>query len=66
MTFEGVTFVEEACVPMGKEKFIEHHKDAFWEDRDEATRKKMLADAYDMMSPPKPDKKKPASKVDKK
>ena len=34
---------------MSKEEFIEHHKDAFWQDRDEKTREKMLADVYERM-----------------
>ena len=49
MRYEGVTFVEEACKGMSKEEFIEHHKDVFWQDRDEKTREKMLADVYERM-----------------
>lgn len=49
MRYEGVTFVEEACNGMSKEEFIEHHKDVFWQDRDDKTREKMLADVYERM-----------------
>lgn len=65
MIIEGVNFIEGACAKMSKEEFIEHHKGAFWQDRDEGVREQMLADAYDMMSPPNPGKKS-ASKVEKK
>lgn len=34
---------------MTKEEFIEHHKGTFWQDRDEKTREKMLADVYERM-----------------
>lgn len=49
MLYEGVCFVEEACAKMSKEEFIEHHKGVFWQDRDEKTREKMLADVYERM-----------------
>ena len=49
MRYEGVTFVEDACKGMTKEEFIEHHKGVFWQDRDEKTREKMLADVYERM-----------------
>jgi hypothetical protein len=49
MFYEGVCFVEEACSKMTKEEFIEHHKGTFWQDRDEKTREKMLADVYERM-----------------
>ncbi len=60
MRYEGVTFVTEACKGMSKEEFIERHKDVFWQDRDEQTREKMLADVYERMFG-KPEKK-PAKK----
>jgi len=50
MRYQGVTFVDEACKKMSKEEFIERHKDVFWQDRDEKTRKKMLADVYERMT----------------
>ena len=49
MRYEGVTFVVEACAGMSKDEFIAHHKDVFWQDRDEQTREKMLADVYERM-----------------
>lgn len=66
MIVEGVNFVEDACRAMSKDEFIAHHKDAFWPDRDESVREQMLADAYDMMNPPKKEgkRKKSASEED--
>ena len=46
MIYEKVTFVEEEIKKMSKEVFIEKHLGVFWVDRDEETRKKMLADVY--------------------
>ncbi len=63
MFYEGVAFVEEVCSKMSKEEFIEHHKDAFWQDRDEQTREKMLADVYERMTGKT--EKKPAKKSNK-
>ncbi len=59
MIIEGVNFVESACVPMGKSKFISEMEGAYWLDRPIEQRRQMLADAYDMMCPPKQGKKKP-------
>ena len=50
MFYEGVAFFEEHCKDMSKEEFIERHKDSFWQDRDEKTRLKMLADVYERMT----------------
>lgn len=50
--FEGVTFVKEACLRMSRSEFIARHLEAFWTDRDKATRKKMLGKAYDLMARP--------------
>lgn len=49
MFYEGVAFLEASCKKMSKEEFIEHHKGTFWQDRDEQTREKMLADVYERM-----------------
>ncbi len=46
LRYEGVTFVVDEVKKMSKEVFIEHHIGAFWTDRDEKTREKMLADVY--------------------
>lgn len=47
MKFEGVAFVEDAIKSMTKEEFIERHMKVLWQDRKEASRKKMLSDTYD-------------------
>lgn len=47
MKFEGVTFVEDAVKSMTREEFIERHMQVLWQDRKEASRKKMLSDTYD-------------------
>lgn len=49
MKFEGVTFVEDAVKSMTKEEFIEMHMKVLWQDRKEASRKKMLSDTYDLI-----------------
>ena len=46
MKYEGVTFVVEEAKKMTEKAFIEAHIGNFWLDRDEETRKKMLADVY--------------------
>lgn len=50
MTLEGVTFVDDAVRMMSREEFVERHKDCFWEDRTESDRRKMLEDAYEIIS----------------
>lgn len=49
MTFEGVTFVDDAVLKMSREEFVERHKDCFWQDRTEDDRRKMLEDAYEII-----------------
>jgi len=46
MIIDGVTFVEEECKKMSEEEFKTQMGKVFWQDRDEETREKMLADAY--------------------
>lgn len=46
MIYEGVTFVEAEVKKMGEQDFVKTMLPVFWQDRDEATRKKMLADVY--------------------
>lgn len=48
--FEGVTFVMEWCLAMSRADFISLHLPVFWQDRDKATRRKMLGQAYDLMA----------------
>lgn len=50
MTYEGVTFNEEAAARMGRSEFIARHAGAFWRDRSKAVRRKMLAEAYGLMA----------------
>lgn len=50
--FEGVTFIKSECAKMSREDFISRHLDVFWTDRKEATRRKMLGKAYDLIVPP--------------
>ena len=50
MTFEGVTFVDDAVRSMSMDEFVERHKDCFWQDRTEEDRRKMLEDAYEIIS----------------
>ena len=55
MTYENVTFVEDEVKKMSKEVFIDKHLGVFWTDRDEETRKKMLADVYKRITKSKKD-----------
>ncbi len=68
MIVEGVNFVETACVPMGKERFVKEFETVFFQDRPLENRRKLLSDAYEMMNPPKKEgkKKKSASEEDNK
>lgn len=50
--FEGVTFIKSECAKMSREDFINRHLGVFWTDRKEATRRKMLGKAYDLIVPP--------------
>ncbi len=52
VTYEGVTFIKSTCLKLSREEFIEKHLRIFWTDRKEATRRKMLGKAYDLMAPP--------------
>lgn len=52
MIYERVNFNEEVIRVMSREDFEGRHIDHFWLDRDEATRKKMLDEVYDMIVPP--------------
>lgn len=58
MIFEGVNFNEKEVRKMSRDEFESRHIKLFWRDRDEATRKKMLAKAYDLINPAKPKKQK--------
>lgn len=57
MMYEGVNFSDAAAAKMSREEFESRHVNLFWKDRDEKTRKKMLAEAYSLMNPAKQSKK---------
>lgn len=52
MIFEGVNFNDEAVRKMSRDEFESRHIGLFWQNRDEATRKKMLGEAYDRICKP--------------
>ena len=52
MIFEGVNFNEEEIRKMEQDKFESMHIDLFWQNRDEATRKKMLGQVYELVNKP--------------
>lgn len=52
LIFEGVAFIKAECRKLSREEFIDSHIDVFWPDRKEATRRKMLGKAYDLIVPP--------------
>lgn len=49
MIFEGVNFNADEVRRMSREEFESRHLGLLWHDRDEATRKKMLGQAYDII-----------------
>ncbi|MBO5029811.1 MAG: hypothetical protein J6C59_09420 [Muribaculaceae bacterium] len=51
MIFERVNFNEEVIKQMSRDEFEQRHINHFWLDRDEATRKKMLDEVYDLINP---------------
>lgn len=58
MIIDNVNFNDAAVRGMSREDFEAMHFGAIWQDRDEATRKKMLSDAYDRISGAKPKRQK--------
>ncbi len=61
MIFERVNFNDAEVKKMTREEFVSRHVGILWPDRDEATRKKMLGQVYDLVSrPPKQAKRKAA------
>lgn len=62
MIYERVNFNPDVVGKMGKEEFISMHIGCLWQDRDEATRRKMLEQAYGMIVKPA---KKPKQKKEK-
>ena len=47
---ECVSFSVEYAKSVTKEEFIERHVEVFWLDRSEDVRRKMLSDAYDILT----------------
>ena len=52
MIFEDVNFNEAVIKTMTAQQFEKAHLNAFWRDRDEATRKKMLGKVYEKITKP--------------
>ena len=52
MIFEGVNFNAEEVKKQTREEFEKQHINLFWRDRDEAIRKKMLAQVYGLINKP--------------
>ena len=48
--FDKVSFSVDYAKSVTKEEFIERHVDVFWLDRSEDVRRKMLSDAYDIIT----------------
>lgn len=53
MIYEGVNFNEAVIKDMTKEDFESMHVNALWQDRDEATRRKMLSEVHGIITKPK-------------
>lgn len=58
MIIDRVNFSDDAVKSMSREDFEKMHIGVLWQDRDEATRGKMLSDAYDRISGVKPKRRK--------
>ena len=52
MIFERVNFNDEEIKKMSRDEFESRHINLFWLDRDEATRKKILGQVYDLIKKP--------------
>jgi len=52
MNFERVNFNDEEIKKMSRDEFESRHINLFWLDRDEATRKKILGQVYDLITKP--------------
>lgn len=63
MIVDGVNFNEAVVAAMSEEEFIERHLGHFWRDKDEATRRKKLKQAYELTAkkPAKPRKRRAES-----
>lgn len=52
MILEGVNFNEQEVAKMSADEFESRHISILWQDRDEATRRKLLSKAYSLISKP--------------
>lgn len=52
MIFERVNFNDEEIKKVSRDEFESRHINLFWLDRDEATRKKILGQVYDLITKP--------------
>ena len=52
MILERVNFNDEEIKKMSRDEFESRHINLFWLDRDEATRKKILGQVYDLITKP--------------
>ena len=52
MIFERVNFNDEEIKKMSRDEFESRHINLFWLDRDEATRKKIHGQVYDLITKP--------------
>ena len=50
MIFEQVNFNDEEIKKLSPDEFESRHLNLLWKDRNEATRKKMLAQAYQLIT----------------
>ena len=52
MIVDGVNFIEGRIKGMPLKTFVDSHIGVFWQDRDKATRRKMLEEVYNEINPP--------------
>ena len=57
LKYENVTFLKEPAKQLTRDEFIALHLNVFWQNRDEATRRKMLGEVHDLITGTKKAKK---------
>ena len=62
MIFEGVNFNDGEIKKISRDEFESRHINLFWLNRDDATRKKMLGQVYDLITKPARQDKRKADK----
>lgn len=50
LKYENVTFLKEPAKRLTRDEFIAQHLNVFWQDRKEATRRKMLGAVHDLIT----------------